>query len=248
MILVKAVRMSSPRVLAVLVFAFLMFSWENAAFAKGGQVLKASDIEKRALEFLADQIPWDPEMTDVAVEYKGKDIILPPGDLELNFRLPGNAMRAGRFSLSATLRVGEAVKKRIRMEARVIRSIQVVKAMRRVGRGEILTAGDVAVEIVKSNRSFRGKAARLEDVVGFEAVRNLIKGRAIRVNSLRKPPMVKKGGPVTLIVESGSMRITAPGIAREKGFKGGLVQVLNLQTQKTVFGRVVDSQTIKVNF
>ena len=37
-------------------------------------------------------------------------------------------------------------------------------------------------------------------------------------------------------------------LVKEKGFKDSLVQVLNLQTKKTVLGQVVDSQTIKVNF
>jgi flagellar basal body P-ring formation protein FlgA len=59
---------------------------------------------------------------------------------------------------------------------------------------------------------------------------------------------VKKGDRVMLVVEKGSMKITVPGVVKEKGFKNSLIQVQNLQTKKTVFGQVVDPQTVKVNF
>ncbi len=102
--------------------------------------------------------------------------------------------------------------------------------------------------ISQSNRNFKHAITRLEDVVGFEAVRNLGAGRVITVNSLRKPPLVEKGDRVTLVAEKGSIRITVPGVVREKGFQNSLIQVLNIQTKKTVFGQVVDSKTVKVNF
>ena len=248
MTLIKMFHSNSSKYLILAALTFLVVSLENEALAKANQTLKASEIEHRALEFLVDQNPWDPELTEITVEYKGKDILLPSGNYELSFRLPGNVMRTGRFALNASVMVGKAIKKRIRMEAEVTRSTKVIRASRPIARGEILTEEDVALEIIKSNRSFRGVATRIKDVVGFEAVRNLVEGREIRINSLRKAAMVKKGDQVTLVAESGPMKITAPGIAREKGFKDSLVQVLNLQTKKTVFGQVVDSQTIKVNF
>jgi flagella basal body P-ring formation protein FlgA len=44
------------------------------------------------------------------------------------------------------------------------------------------------------------------------------------------------------------MKITAPGIAREKGFKGGIVEVTNVQSKKNIFARVVDSNTVEIQF
>ncbi|MCH7622934.1 MAG: flagellar basal body P-ring formation protein FlgA, partial [Nitrospinae bacterium] len=107
---------------------------------------------------------------------------------------------------------------------------------------------DVAVEGGQSKGKKRREVTSIDDVVGKQAIRNMGMGRVITANSLSKPVLVKKGDRVTIIVQSGSMKITAPGLVREKGFKDSLVQVLNIQTKKTVFGMVMDSKTVKVNY
>lgn len=210
--------------------------------------LKSSEIEERALLFLEERMPWDPEMTEVTIDYRGKDIILPSGELEVNFSLPGRRARLGRFPLQAKIMVNNVFQKKLRLTAKVERSIALVRTSRRVRRGEILTEEDVVLEISKSNRSFKTAITSLEDAVGFEAVHGIGAGRVVTVNSLRKPPLVEKGDRVTLVVEKGSMKITAPGVVREKGFENSLIEVLNLQTKKMVFGKVLDPQTVKVNF
>ncbi|GJL78851.1 MAG: hypothetical protein NPINA01_18400 [Nitrospinaceae bacterium] len=210
--------------------------------------MKVHEIEERALKFLKDRFPWAPETTQVVVNYEGKDVVLPPGNLEVNFYLPGRTVRLGRFPVQAKITVNKALQKRLRLTARVTQSIPLVTTRHPVNRGEILTAEDLRIEVSQSNRSFKHAVTRLEDAVGFELVRNLGAGRVITVNSLRKPPLVEKGNQVTLVAEKGSMRITAPGVVKEKGFKDSLIKVLNLQTKKMVFGQVVDSQTVKVKF
>ncbi|VAX33222.1 hypothetical protein MNBD_NITROSPINAE05-856 [hydrothermal vent metagenome] len=79
-------------------------------------------------------------------------------------------------------------------------------------------------------------------------MRNMGQGRVVTTSSVHKPTLVNKGDRVVLIAEMGAMKITAPGIVRQKGFKNSLVKVLNIQTQKTVFGMVQDAKTVKVNF
>lgn len=210
--------------------------------------LKSQEIKERALLFLEERMPWDPETTEVVIDYAGRDIVLPTGELEVNFSLPGRTARLGRFPLQAKIMVNNVFQKRLRLIAKVERSIALVRTSRRIKRGEILTEGDVVLEISKSNRSFKTAITSLEDAVGFEAVHGIGAGRVVTVNSLRKPPLVEKGDRVTLVVEKGSLKITAPGVVREKGFENSLIQVLNLQTKKMVFGKVMDPQTVKVNF
>lgn len=234
--------------LGFVVVCLLFLSGVGVAAPLENYSLKAADIEERALKFLEERVPWDSGTTEVTIDYDGKDIVLPVGKLEMNFSLPGRTIRIGRFPLQAKITVDRVFKKRLRLIAEISRSIPLVKTRRRINRGDILTEEDVMVEISKSNRNFRHAITRLEDVVGFEAIRNLGVGRVITVNSLRKPPLVEKGDRVTLVAEKGSIRITAPGMVREKGFKNSLIKVLNIQTKKMVFGKVVDSQTVKVNF
>lgn len=244
-------RLQTPRIIfhvSFMLVCFLSLSGVGATDPLENYSLKAADIEERALGFLEKRIPWNPDTTEITIDYKGKDIILPVGKLEINFVMPGRTVRLGRFPLNAKITVDGVFKKRLRLIAEITRSIPLVKTRHRINRGDILTEEDVMLEITNSNRIIRNAITRLEDVVGYEAVRTLGEGRVITVKSLRKPPLVQKGDRVTLVAEKGPIRITAPGMVREKGFKNSLIPVLNIQTKKLVFGKVVDSQTVKVNF
>ena len=236
----------SPIVLGILMIAFL--SLVGVVGASQTLTIKGEVIESRAMEFVADHIPWDPDATEVTIDYRGKDIVVPAGRVDMNFDLPSRRVRMGRFPVTVRITVDNILQKRLRLTAHVIHYSPVVKTLRRINRGEILTERNVAIEVVPSNRIFRNAMTSLDDVLGNQATRNMGMGRVVTANSLDKPTLMKKGDRVTIVVQSGSMKITAPGIVREKGFKDSLVQVLNIQTKKTVFGMVMDSKTVKVNF
>jgi len=205
-------------------------------------------LEARAIEFVQANIPWDPETTEIEIGYGGQDVVVPLGVVDMNFTLPVHRVRMGRFPVTVRITVDDILLKRLRLTAKVTHFGPVVKTLRRVNRGEILTAGDVVVEMVPSNRIVRNALTSLEDVVGNQAIHNMGIGRVVTTNFINKPTVVKKGDHVTIVVEGVGLKITAPGIVRQKGFKNSLVQVLNIQTQKTVFGMVQDAKTVKVNF
>jgi flagella basal body P-ring formation protein FlgA len=218
------------------------------ADASKTSTIKREVLEAKAIEFIAANIPWDPDTTDIEIEYAGKDIVVPQGVVDMNFDFPARRVRLGRFPVTVRITVDNILQKRLRLTAHVTHYAPVVKTLRPVNRGEILTEKDVVVEVMPSNRIVRNAMTSLTDVVGNQAIRNMGMGRVVTINSLHKPALVNKGDQVTLIAQSGGMKITAPGIAREKGYKDSLVQVLNIQTKKTVFGMVKDSKTVKVNF
>lgn len=216
--------------------------------AAGKSILKAQAIEEKALEYLKGRISFDPDTTEITVFYEGKDIAVPPGQLKVDFSVPGRVAQRGRFPVKAKITVDRVFQKNLRLIAKVVRSVPLVTTRHPVHRGEILTAEDVLVEMSQSNRHFKHAVTRLEDAVGFEVVRNLGAGRVVTVNALRKPPVVEKGDQVTIVAQKGVMKITAPGLVKETGFANSIIQVVNLQTKKTIYGQVVNSQTVKVNF
>lgn len=233
------------------IFGFLLFAVFNLTgivSASDTSTITVEDLKERAVEFVAANVPWDPDTTDIEIRYMGKDIVVPRGEIDMDFNLPARRIRMGRFPVTVKISVDKILQKRLRLTAQVTHYAPVVKTQRRVNRGEILTEEDVVVEVLPSNRIVRNAMTNLMDVVGNQAIRNMEMGRVVTSKSLHKPAMVNKGDQVTLIAQNGPMKITAPGIVREKGFKDSLVQVLNIQTQKTVFGMVQDSRTVKVNF
>ena len=60
--------------------------------------------------------------------------------------------------------------------------------------------------------------------------------------------MVKRGDRILLIAERGTLKVTAPGVVRENGFKNQMIKVENVQSHKIVYGTVLNSRTILVNY
>jgi flagella basal body P-ring formation protein FlgA len=229
------------------VLAALLHPLAVAGAAKTNTI-KGEALEARALEYVQANIPWDPDATEIEIDYSGPDIVVPKGEVELNFKLPVRRVRTGRIPVTVKITVNKKLAKILRLTAQVTHYSPVIKTRNRVNRGDILTEEDVVVEVIPSNRIVRNAMTQLDEVVGQQAIRNMSKGRVVTASSVHKPTLVKKGDQVTLVAEMGAMKITAPGIVRQKGFKDSLVKVLNIQTQKTVFGMVQDEKTVKVNF
>lgn len=72
---------------------------------------------------------------------------------------------------------------------------------------------------------------------------------ALAVQTPAKPePLVKRGEPVTLVVEDGPLRITAPARALSSGAMGELVRVVTQTNSRTLHGVVDAPGRVRVSF
>ena len=124
----------------------------------------------------------------------------------------------------------------------------VVVATRAVGRGETLGAGDVAAERRDLSQLGRGIMTDPGEVAGRIARTPLVPYTPVRREQLDLPADVHRGDVVLLVAERGSMRITAPGEARDDATRGQQVHVLNRVSRKDLVGRVIDATTVGVDF
>jgi flagella basal body P-ring formation protein FlgA len=62
------------------------------------------------------------------------------------------------------------------------------------------------------------------------------------------PPVVRKGDVVQVLAESAQLKITTQGVAQENGGVGQKIQVMNVASKKNVLARIIDAQTVKVDF
>jgi flagella basal body P-ring formation protein FlgA len=237
-----------PVLLRPIVLVLLLSLLAVSPAVAGSQIYPAGKIREIAEKFLLSKLPWKKEQINCQINYEGGPLVLPQGLVTLSPQLPGRQDRAGRLPLVIKITVGDHYQRRIRLSADVQIHQTVIKTTRQIKRGDILSSEDVEVENITTIRP-QAKALRdLIEVVGYRAARNIPRGRAVTANFVVKPPLIEKGDPVTIVVKKGFLKITAPGIAREKGFKGEFVEVSNVQSKKTVFARVVDDNTVEVRF
>jgi flagella basal body P-ring formation protein FlgA len=87
-----------------------------------------------------------------------------------------------------------------------------------------------------------------EAVLGKRTRRLLDANTVLRPDLVESQPIVKRGDRVRIIVESVGMRITAVGEVKQNGCLGERIPVANLDTNKVIQARVVDTQTVKIDF
>lgn len=235
-------------ILILSVCFFLSPDFNPRANAAETQILAADEIEKGAADHLERALPWEKESLEINAYYEGKDISLPPGKKDLIYKIIGSTQRAGRIPLILEIRVNDHFQKRVRISSRVLVSQKVVKTIRPVKRGEILSHGDIQMETVKTERPWKNAVANIDHALGYEATRNLPIGKILTGNFIKKPALGNRGDKVLILAEKGGIKITAPGILKEDGYEDAMVRVLNIESRKTVYGRLVDSDTVKVGF
>ena len=84
--------------------------------------------------------------------------------------------------------------------------------------------------------------------MGYEAVRRLPIGEILLPSFIKKPALGNRGDKVLITAQRGAMTITTPGILKEDGYEDAMVRVLNMESKKMIYGRLVDSNTVKVSF
>ncbi|MBT3185329.1 MAG: flagellar basal body P-ring formation protein FlgA [Nitrospina sp.] len=220
----------------------------SSATAADSQILTVEEIEKGAIDKLASTLPWDKESLEINVYYEGEDIVLPPGKKELVYNTRGTNQRAGRIPLILQVKVDDNLQKRIRLNSRVLVSQEVVKTIRPVRKGEMISNDNIQLETIQTERPWGNAISNIDHALGYAAGRNLPTGKILTQKFLKKPALANRGEKILILAEKGTMKITAPGILKEDGYADAMVRVLNIESKKIIYGRLVDANTVKVNF
>ena len=232
----------------MLVCLCLSLIFERNINASETQILKVDEIEKSAVDHLVKALPWDKESLEINVYYQGKDITLPSGKKDLIYKIMGSSQRAGRVPMILEIRINDQFQKRIRLNTKVLVSQQVIKTKRAVKRGEILSNDEIRVETVQTERPSQNAITNIDHALGYEVARNLPVGKILIPNFIKRPALGNRGDKILIMAQKGGMTITTPGILKEDGYENAMVRVLNIESKKVIYGRLVDSNTVKVRF
>ena len=233
----------------IIITALFIFPiYGNISSAAEKQTLTAEEIKQGAKDFLLNTLPWEKEQLEIEIYYHGGKITLPSGEKFLIYKGRGGTKNIGRIPISLEIKVDGIFQKRIGINSRVIVSQEVVKTTRQIKKGEIFTTDNIHIETIKTERYLGNTIKNLEDALGYEAVSYLPNGRSLLQRSMKKPALGNKGEKIMILAEKNGMKITTPGILREDGYENTMVQVLNIESKKVIYGRLVDANTVKVSF
>lgn len=170
------------------------------------------------------------------IQLVGRDVALhlPVGSsVALAVRAIDYDERTGRFAATVEAATsGNPVQ--VRVDGRLHAVTEIPVLTRGMQKGDVVGEADVAWTTLRSNQVQRGVLTEHEQVVGQQLRHAVRAGQPLRAHDLQRPVLVSKGSLVTMVLNSGSMQLSAVGRAVEDGGAGETIRVTNTQSKVTV--------------
>ncbi|MGJ4926253.1 flagellar basal body P-ring formation chaperone FlgA [Bradyrhizobium sp. HKCCYLS2038] len=156
--------------------------------------------------------------------------------------------RSGRFEVSFELGHGNgAATTKLRYTGTAIDTVEAVVLIRNLDRNEMIRAGDLQTERRPRAELGGAEPASRELAIGMQMRRPVRAGQALKATDLAKPDLVQRDQAVTLIYQTAGIYLTTRGKALESGTEGDVVSVINLQSKRTIAGRVSGRGQVSVD-
>jgi flagella basal body P-ring formation protein FlgA len=169
---------------------------------------------------------------------------------EISFKLfPKNRIRPkGHVKLIAAVNVNGQVENEVMLSGYIDVFESVVCTSRDLKRGEVIKTDDVYLAKRNASRLSPKVLTHMDKVSGLRAKHNIKADTCLKEWMLEKSPVVERGGLITILAESGDLKVTAPGRVLMKGCLGDVVKVQNLMSKKDIYATVVNPSTVMVEF
>jgi flagellar basal body P-ring formation protein FlgA len=151
---------------------------------------------------------------------------------------------AKRFDLSFDL-VGSS-RQTWRYTGSAIETVEAVVSTRVLNRGDVIRQGDIAIERRPKGEFTSEPPAPSSEVVGLALRRSFRAGQPLRSTDLMKPEIVKKNDMVMMRYEVPGIVLTLRGQSLDNGTEGDVVNVMNVQSKRTIQGIVTSPGQVKM--
>ncbi|MGB9697795.1 MAG: flagellar basal body P-ring formation chaperone FlgA [Thermodesulfobacteriota bacterium] len=235
----------------ILYSAILIYSLahsETKADLQNGYIIEAERVMRILEDFLKTNLEKQNRSVKIS-EIRGfKKIFLPEGVLSWEIKLPDRFFQGGGIPVTLTFYINGRKVQEVHFQAQVEIYAWVVVAKNYLPKHQLIKESDVHLVYRNITKYPADVLTETKEVIGKRASLHINAWEVLRKSMVEVPPLVKKGDYVTLLAENEGFRITAIGEVKEEGRQGEIVKVLNISSKKEIFGRVLDSQTVQVDF
>jgi len=206
----------------------------------------------RAIEDVLSAFLEEEEREEMEVEI-GKvafsfPILVPVGGLKLEGEIFSSSFNSSRLTILMEIYINENLYRTLSIPLKIKIFKEVVVATRNLHTDHTFTREDIRKEKILINMNKQGEEwlCDLQEVLGKRLLRNISAGTPLEKEILGSPLLVNRGSLVTLFIEGRNIRIHAQGKALEKGEKGEMIKVLNIDSKKRLEGIIVDANSVRI--
>ncbi|MCL5271280.1 MAG: flagellar basal body P-ring formation chaperone FlgA [bacterium] len=212
----------------------------------GSEAPRRASLETMLFEQLRAALPSGGQGCIIERAALPDKLALPDGgwSVRYDFRLPARGLGAAPYTALVTAAGGAT--QRFSGSVWIDREAEGLQVNRVIRRGEILPTDGVIALPARLSQLPRGALSRIADVGGTTAKSEIRPGQWLTDQMVESATLVRRNQAVTMRVERGPIRITAPGIAEQDGAMGAVIRVSNAQSKRTIFARVLSKDEVQV--
>jgi flagella basal body P-ring formation protein FlgA len=152
----------------------------------------------------------------------------------------------GRFTAVLVVGAGHPSQQRSIVTGRVFPTVPVPVLRRAINPGDVIHAEDVEWGSMREDQLRVDAVTSPQQIVGQTPRIRLRPGEPIRQGDTQPVVLVNRDSTITIVLDTGSMRLTALGRALDNGSRGQIVRVTNLQSRQTIEAVVAGPDLVTV--
>lgn len=234
-------------------FTFEVKSFDRTETSKTGNASGQTIPESKFQEAFSGYINSRPDKKNIEVIISKFTVtgnkMLPAGEVSLKiFPKERQEQLSGHVRLTAIVSIDNVPRTEVTLSGWIDVFDSVVCTSRRLNKGKIITSDDIYLAKRNISRLHPNILTDMDQAVGLMLKHDVMENDCLKDNILQKATIVKRGDVVTILVERGGIRVTAPGKILEKGCQGEYIRVQNAISKKNINARVVNDSTVMVDF
>jgi flagella basal body P-ring formation protein FlgA len=203
----------------------------------------------RILNLISDYLERNSnKLPDVKVRFIPKSLpmpfMVPTGDL-IEEIIPSNPSILGSSRFSIIFRIDGRVVKNMSVRGELEALAEVVVAAKSIKRGQILTAAHLTKALMDISKT-PGIGTELDDFIGLKIKKTIRSGIPLQHSIVETLPVVRRGERVKIVIQTGSMLLTATGLAHSDGKMDQIIRVQNVNSNKVLHCRVAAPGLVEV--
>ena len=206
------------------------------------------EIEKIISDYITQNISQEDRTVRIKEIKVSEKVALSKGRIAYKVTAPGMRPLTGTCSVAVDFSVNGHFEKKVWATVKVEVWGSVVVTRKPLGRYKPITEDDILLQTMDLTQLSSNVVTDPEMVLGKRTKRAIGAQTPLRADSIELPPLVKRGDLVVIVARSKGLKITTRGLVKKKGRLGDRIPVVNVDSKKVVYARVIDSNTVQVDF
>jgi len=231
----------------VFILSLLVAVVLGTAAAGSTATITGEAIQAAVQAHVEKQSPWPKGRIRVEFPETVADVDVPSEKVTIRVRGRANEDFIGQTSFTASLRGTKPLREE-HVKTTLWVLMDVVVSTKSLSSGTVLGAGDVKVMQKWYDAVPQNRISDLKEVIGKKLSVSINPHMEITKNVLKDCPIVRRNQPVRIILDNGTLCITASGVSQEDGILGEVVRVQNTASKRVIHARVKGNALVAVDF